>query len=128
VAARLLQRRGRSYELKRKRRQLSGEFIAVNCATLRGDDAMSALFGHIKGAYTGAASARRGYLDQADGGVLFLDEIGDLGPDEQAMLLSAIEDKVFYPVGADIATSSESAHRRHQPRPGRGRRRRPLPR
>jgi hypothetical protein len=82
----------RIYELKRKRRQLSGEFIAVNCATLRGDDAMSALFGHIKGAYTGAASARRGYLDQADGGVLFLDEIGELGADEQAMLLSAIED------------------------------------
>jgi transcriptional regulatory protein RtcR len=93
----------RIHELKRARRQLSGEFIAVNCATLRGDAAMSALFGHIKG----AASARRGYLKQADGGVLFLDEIGELGPDEQAMLLSAIEDKRFYPVGADTMASSD---------------------
>jgi transcriptional regulatory protein RtcR len=94
------------YELKRRREQLRGEFVEVNCATLRGDQAMSALFGHIKGAFTGATSARPGLLKVADQGLLFLDEIGELGCDEQAMLLRAIEDKRFLPVGADRDTES----------------------
>lgn len=89
------------FELKRLREQLSGQFVEVNCATLRGDQAMSALFGHVKGAFTGAAAARTGLLKSADGGLLFLDEIGELGLDEQAMLLRAIEEKSFLPVGAD---------------------------
>ncbi|MFM8727610.1 MAG: RNA repair transcriptional activator RtcR [Planctomycetaceae bacterium] len=91
----------RIYELKRRREQLSGEFVEVNCATLRGDQAMSTLFGHVKGAFTGAVSARSGLLLQADGGLLFLDEIGELGLDEQAMLLRAIEERRFLPVGGD---------------------------
>ncbi len=62
---------------------------------------MSALFGHKKGAFTGAASDREGLLRSADSGMLFLDEIGELGLDEQAMLLRAIEEKTFLPVGAD---------------------------
>jgi len=95
------------YELKRARRQIDGALVDVNCATIRGDGAMSALFGHIKGAFTGAGAARAGYLKQADGGVLFLDEIGELGLDEQAMLLRAIEDKTFFPVGADKQTRSD---------------------
>ena len=66
-----------------------------------GDSAMSALFGHQKGAFTGAMTARTGYLKSADQGVLFLDEIGELGLDEQAMLLKALEDQSFFPVGAD---------------------------
>lgn len=69
--------------------------MAVNCATLRGDNAMSTLFGHIKGAFTGAVTPRAGLLREADGGVLFLDEIAELGLDEQAMLLKAIEEKPF---------------------------------
>ena len=97
----------RIYELKRERRQVSGSLIDVNCATLRGDAAMSALFGHVKGAFTGAAQQRAGHLKQADGGLLFLDEIGELGLDEQAMLLRAIEDKVFFPVGSDKESSSD---------------------
>ena len=52
----------RIYELKLARRQVSGEFVAVNCATLRGDAAMSALFGHVKGAFTGALAERSGFL------------------------------------------------------------------
>ena len=80
--------------------------VEVNCATLRGDHAMSALFGHEKGAFTGASTAREGLLREANGGVLFLDEIGELGLDEQAMLLRAIEDKRFLPVGADQAVES----------------------
>ncbi|SES72051.1 RNA repair transcriptional activator RtcR [Thorsellia anophelis] len=97
----------RIYDLKRSKHQLVGDFVEVNCATLRGDAAMSALFGHTKGAYTGALSDRPGLLKRANGGLLFLDEIGELGLDEQAMLLKAIEEKVFYPLGSDKEISSD---------------------
>jgi len=97
----------RIYELKRARHQLHGAFIEVNCATLRGDGAMSALFGHRRGAFTGAVQDRPGLLRAADKGVLFLDEVGELGDDEQAMLLQAIEQKRFLPVGADSEAESD---------------------
>lgn len=97
----------RIYELKATRKEITASFVPVNCATLVGDGAMSALFGHIKGAFTGAVNSRNGYLKQADKGVLFLDEIGELGLDEQAMLLHAIESKEFYPVGADNLVYSD---------------------
>jgi transcriptional regulatory protein RtcR len=97
----------RIYELKRLKHQMSGSFVQVNCATLQGDGAMSALFGHRKGAFTGAATDRPGLLRTADMGVLFLDEIGELGLDEQAMILQAIEEKRFLAVGADKETSSD---------------------
>lgn len=97
----------RIYELKKLNTQLKGEFVNVNCATLRGDQAMSVLFGHKKGSFTGAVADRPGLLKRADGGILFLDEIGELGLDEQAMLLRAIEEKKFFPLGAD--TESESS-------------------
>ena len=96
----------RIFELKKARHLIKGGFVDVNCATLRGDGAASALFGHKKGAFTGAAEKREGYLKTADGGVLFLDEIGELGLDEQAMLLKAIEEKHFYPVGSDKEVQS----------------------
>lgn len=96
----------RIYELKRARRQVEGRFVEVNCATLRGDGAMSTLFGHVRGAYTGAVSERAGLLRAAHGGVLFLDEIGELGPDEQAMLLRAVESGRFMPVGSDHEVES----------------------
>lgn len=97
----------RIYELKRARHQVKGNFIEVNCATIRGDAAMSALFGHVKGAFTGAINPRPGLLRAADGGILFLDEIGELGPDEQAMLLRALEEKVFLPMGSDHEVKSD---------------------
>jgi transcriptional regulatory protein RtcR len=97
----------RIYELKKSRRQVAGELVDVNCATLRGDGAMSALFGHAKGAFTGALEARAGLLRKAHGGVLFLDEIGELGSDEQAMLLRAIEEKAFFPLGSDKEVKSD---------------------
>lgn len=97
----------RIFELKKARHQLSGDFVEVNCATIRGDGAGSSLFGHVKGSFTGAAANRKGHLLAANGGVLFLDEIGELGPDEQAMLLRAIEEKQFYPVGADKEVASD---------------------
>jgi len=97
----------RIYELKRLKHQVAGPFVEVNCATLKGDGAMSALFGHRKGAFTGAVADRPGLLRAADKGMLFLDEIGELGLDEQAMILRAIEDKRFLPVGADSEVSSD---------------------
>jgi len=97
----------RIYELKRLKHQLAGPFVEVNCATLKGDGAMSALFGHRKGAFTGAVADRPGLLRAADKGMLFLDEIGELGLDEQAMILRAIEDKRFLPVGSDKEAASE---------------------
>ncbi len=98
---------GRIYDLRKHRRLVAGNLIEVNCATLRGDGAMSTLFGHRKGAFTGAASDRSGLLLSADGGVLFLDEIGELGLDEQAMLLRAIEERKFLPFGADSEVQSD---------------------
>ena len=97
----------RVHELKRLKHQVGGAFVEVNCATLKGDGAMSALFGHRKGAFTGAVSDRPGLLRAADKGMLFLDEIGELGIDEQAMILRAIEDKLFLPFGADKESSSD---------------------
>ncbi len=97
----------RIFELKQARHQFSGAFVEVNCATLRGDTAMSTLFGHVKGAFTGARESREGLLRSANGGMLFLDEIGELGADEQAMLLKAIEEKTFYPFGSDRQVSSD---------------------
>ncbi|GAA3943864.1 RNA repair transcriptional activator RtcR [Litoribacillus peritrichatus] len=97
----------RIYLLKQKRGLIHGEYVSVNCATLRGDGAMSALFGHTKGAFTGAQTKRQGLLARADQGLLFLDEIGELNPDEQAMLLHALEEKSFYPVGSDTPIHSD---------------------
>lgn len=97
----------RVWELKQQRHHLQGPFVEVNCATLRGDQAASALFGHTKGAFTGAQEARDGLLRTANGGILFLDEIGELGLDEQAMLLGALEERRFLPVGADTEVESE---------------------
>jgi transcriptional regulatory protein RtcR len=97
----------RIYELKKMRHTITGEFIDVNCATLRGDGAMSTLFGHVKGAFTGALKDRPGVLRAADKGMLFLDEIGELGTDEQAMLLRALEEKTFLPLGSDREAHSD---------------------
>lgn len=97
----------RMFALKKARHQVEGEFVEVNCATLHGDGAASTLFGHKKGAFTGAAADRAGLLRMAHKGVLFLDEIGELGLDEQAMLLKAVEEKRFYPMGSDREVSSD---------------------
>lgn len=97
----------RVYELKKTRHQLDGKFVELNCATLHGDGAASTLFGHVKGSFTGAAADRPGLLRSAHKGLLFLDEIGELGPDEQAMLLKAIEEKRFHPVGSDSEVQSD---------------------
>ncbi len=97
----------RMFELKKARHQVSGAFVEVNCATLRGDHAGATLFGHRRGAFTGAVAERAGLLRTAHQGVLFLDEIGELGLDEQAMLLKAVEEKRFLPLGSDQEVHSD---------------------
>jgi transcriptional regulatory protein RtcR len=97
----------RIYELKKLRRQVEGRFVELNCATIRGDGAMSALFGHTKGAFTGAVGGRDGLLREAHKGILFLDEIAELGLEEQAMLLRAVEEGKFFPVGSDRESESQ---------------------
>jgi transcriptional regulatory protein RtcR len=97
----------RIYELKRERHLAPGDFIEINCATIRGDAAMSTLFGHVKGAFTGALKDRPGLLRAANNGVLFLDEIGEMGIDEQTMLLRALEEKTFFPLGGDREVKSD---------------------
>ena len=96
----------RIYALKKRRNQIEGEFVEINCATLRGETALSALFGHKRGAYAGATKDRAGLLRTAHKGLLFLDEIEELGLDEQAMVLRALEEQRFYPVGEDVHVKS----------------------
>jgi transcriptional regulator with GAF, ATPase, and Fis domain len=74
-------------------------FVAINCATLTDTLLESELFGHEKGAFTGAVALKRGKLEVADGGTLFLDEIGELAPNIQAKLLRALQEREFERVG-----------------------------
>ena len=80
----------------------SGEpFIAVNCTALTDTLLESELFGHTKGSFTGAISARKGYFELAGEGTIFLDEIGDTSPDFQTKLLRVLQERSFYPVGGE---------------------------
>jgi len=79
----------------------SGAFVAVNCAALPTELIESELFGHEKGAFTGAAARRKGKFEQANGGTLFLDEIGDMSSNVQAKLLRALEDRRIERLGGD---------------------------
>ncbi len=78
-------------------------FVPVNCAAVPAGLLESELFGHVKGAFTGAVGSRRGLFREAHGGTLFLDEIGDMAPELQAKLLRVIEDRSVRPVGKDEA-------------------------
>jgi transcriptional regulator with GAF, ATPase, and Fis domain len=80
-------------------RRARGPFQPVNCAALRGDLAETRLFGHVRGAFTGAQSDAAGLFRAADKGTLFLDEIGELSPDGQALLLRILETRSVQPVG-----------------------------
>ncbi len=85
----------------------SGKFIQVNVAGL--DDTLfsDSLFGHKKGAFTGAEGAREGLVAQAAGGTLFLDEIGDLKAGSQVKLLRLLQEQQYYPLGSDVAKISD---------------------
>lgn len=80
-------------------KRAEGEFVSINCASIPESLLESELFGHEKGAFTGAESKRVGLMREADGGTLFLDEIGEMHPRLQAKLLRAIDTRSFIPVG-----------------------------
>ncbi len=84
-----------------------GPFVALNCATLRGDLLASELFGHARGAFTSAVSSRRGLIEEAAGGTLFLDEIGETCLEVQTLLLKVLEEKTFRRVGESKVVRSE---------------------
>jgi propionate catabolism operon transcriptional regulator len=81
--------------------QRPGRFVAVNCAGLTESIVESTLFGHTRGAFTGAARARPGLAQSASGGTLFLDEVGDAPPGVQVALLRLLQEREVLPVGAD---------------------------
>ena len=78
----------------------NGKYLAVNCGAIPSGTINAELFGHEKGAFTGAVAERKGYFEEADGGTLFLDEIGELPKDTQAMLLRVLQDGEFIKVGS----------------------------
>jgi len=83
-------------------------FIAVNCSALTDTLLESELFGHVKGAFTGATVSRKGYFELAGRGTIFLDEIGDTSPEFQTKLLRVLQERRFYPVGGESPRSTEA--------------------
>lgn len=86
----------------------NGPFVAVNVAGLDENVFADTLFGHRKGAFTGADRARSGLIEKAAGGTLFLDEIGDLGASSQIKLLRLLQEREYYPVGSDMAKPTDA--------------------
>jgi DNA-binding NtrC family response regulator len=83
-------------------------FIAVNCTALTETLLESELFGHVKGAFTGAVGTRKGYFELAGDGTIFLDEIGDTSPEFQTKLLRVLQERRFYPVGGEQSRPTEA--------------------
>ena len=88
-----------AHHLHDKSKRSGKPFVAVDCGSLTKELAPSAFFGHVKGAFTGADSAKKGYFHEAEGGTLFLDEVGNLAPETQQMLLRAIQERRYRPIG-----------------------------
>ncbi len=84
-----------------------GEFVAVNCAAIPETMLEAEFFGYEKGAFSGAVRQHKGYLERADHGTLFLDEVGDLPASMQAKLLRALQEKCFFRLGAERTTHSD---------------------
>ena len=106
-------------------RRGEGPFIAINCAALPDQLLESELFGHERGAFTGAVAAKPGRIEQANGGVLFLDEVGEMAPAVQAKMLRVLEEREFMRLGSTrvlradirvIAATNRDLHVGHAPR------------
>src|SRR3970282_1216476 len=85
----------------------SGPFVEVNCAAIPEDLIESELFGHVKGAFTGALAAKKGKFELADGGTLFLDEVADMTLKTQARVLRALQEQKVEPVGGTTAVAAD---------------------
>jgi Nif-specific regulatory protein len=81
----------------------SGPFVEVNCAAMPDTLVESELFGHERGAYTGAVQKRHGRFEEAHGGTILLDEVGELSPLAQAKLLRVIQERQFQPLGSSVS-------------------------
>src|SRR5215468_279621 len=88
--------------------RVSRPFVEVNCAAIPDDLIESELFGHVKGAFTGATQARRGKFERADGATLFLDEVGDMSLKTQSKVLRALEEQRFEPVGSETSITVDA--------------------
>ena len=88
-----------AHHLHEKSKRAGKPFVAVDCGSITKELAPSAFFGHVKGAFTGADSTKKGYFHEAEGGTLFLDEVGNLALETQQMLLRAIQERRYRPVG-----------------------------
>ncbi|MEW6208305.1 MAG: sigma-54 dependent transcriptional regulator, partial [Acidobacteriota bacterium] len=95
-------------EIHSRSRIKSGPFVALNCAAMPEELIESELFGHEKGAFTGAAARRAGKFEIADKGTLFLDEIGDMSPKTQAKVLRVLEEKKFQRLGSNEELSTDA--------------------
>ena len=103
-------------------RRRGGPFVAINMAAIPRELIESELFGHERGAFTGATNRSQGRFEQANGGTLFLDEIGDMPPEAQTRLLRVLQEGEFTTVGGRAADPRQCAHhRRHASRPARRR-------
>ena len=99
----------------------AGPFVEVNCAAIPEELIESELFGHAKGAFTGAVADRRGKFETANGGTLFLDEVGDMSVKTQAKVLRALQEQVVEPVGGHSSVRVDvRVHRRDEQGPRRG--------
>lgn len=87
--------------IHRQSKRAAKPFVAIDCGALSKDLAASELFGHVKGAFTGAIADKKGVFEWADGGTLFLDEVGNLSYDVQVKLLRSLQEKVIQPLGSN---------------------------
>ncbi|MEZ4337716.1 MAG: sigma 54-interacting transcriptional regulator [Sandaracinaceae bacterium] len=88
-------------------RRSEGEFRAINCATLTGELLASELFGHVRGAFTGAVADRQGVFALAEGGTLFLDEVAEISADLQARLLRVLQERTYVPLGGSTPQTAD---------------------